>query len=93
MKQIGDTMAASLAGHLKRPESSYTVLFNEGAAQFEELTPEMHGTAKQHMYNDVPIVGLIRQTLDLAACARDDRIVYPEGCAEAEQDATEKGIL
>merc|ERR1712117_576600 len=45
-----------------------------------DLTTEQHKVAKQHIFNDGPIVGFISATAELAACARDDRIIYETDC-------------
>merc|ERR1719330_1961408 len=75
----------SLAGHLKRPDGEYHVIFNGPAGgPYIDLTPDQHKVAKQHIYNEGPILGLIAQTKWLAACARDDRIIYDDGCKDAD---------
>merc|ERR1712117_43142 len=76
----------SLAGHLKTPDGIYYVLFEGAAGAREDLTDDQHKIAKQHIFNDGPIVGFVSPTAELAACARDDRIIYAPDCSAEDAD-------
>jgi len=83
---------ASLAGHLKRPveghpdtpEDVVKLIYNsaDNGVTFDTLVGSAHHTAKQHIFNGGPIVGLVHVNDQLAACARDDHVILPEGCGD-----------
>merc|ERR1739846_27944 len=70
----------SLAGHLKRPSGVYHVIFDGVVGAYTALGADKHKIAKQHIFNDGPIVGFVLKTEEVAACARDDRIIYQNDC-------------
>jgi len=78
---------ASLAGHLKRPDEGVKLIYAPNGAKFETLTDD-HQRAKQHIWNGGPVVGLIHQNAELAACARDDHVIFPNGCDTENWDGT-----
>jgi len=73
----------SLAGHLKFLDGTYTVIYEVAGGVFTDIDADGHKRAKQHIYNQGPIVGMVRQTTALIACTRDDLVVYKDGCDDA----------
>merc|ERR1712038_364273 len=79
----------SLAGHLKRPDGTFKVIYTDnGAGAFANIDAAKHALAKQYIYNDGPIVGFVLQTNELVSCARDDLVVFNGGCADDGWDNT-----
>merc|ERR1719330_1203450 len=75
----------SLGEHLKRPVGDYKVVYEgdwKKPDELKNLGEKLHNWARQHIYTDGPIVGLIVPTAELASCAPDGKIVYEGGCSD-----------